>query len=282
MGANYQLKEYLSRGVATEGQLLTERTIYDTLIKAVDKKIIPRTLAARYVPPAGIKGSSVDIDLETADSSVIYRIAEGAAVPISVPLFTSLNIRPAKYGGRPLVTKEMMEDGKWDLLAHAIERAGKELAENESSLVVTALDGAANTVTGGAAITIANVARAMQYVENADFTPDTMVLGVEVANDIRNIDTFAEADKFGSREMQEKGFIGRFYGMDLFELSPAALAATTSYIFDRAEAYAIAEKRPITVSNYDDQTHDLSGAVITQRLAVAALRTSSISKITTT
>ena len=277
----YQVKEYLTTGAGTEGSLLIEKTIHNELIKAVDKKLIPRELAAINVGAGGVKGSSYDIDLETANSATVFQIAEGAAVPISTPTFTSVNVKPAKYGARPLITKEMLEDGKWDLLGFSIERSGKEIAENESSLVITALDGAANTVAGGAAITIANITRAIQHLEDADFTATDMLCGPEVANDLRNIDTFVEADKFGSREMMERGLVGKIYNMNIWVISSSVITSTSAYVFDRTQAYAIVEKRPVTTARFSDMIHDLEGATVTQRLAVSLLRSSAVAKITT-
>jgi len=276
------VKEYLSRDAGTEGSLLIMKKIYDTLIEAVDKKRIGRTDAAIIMGPSSIPGSSIDIDLVTADSLSVKKVAEGAAIPIDVVAYTNFNMKPSKYGVRPLITKEMQEDGKWDLLAHNIKIAGMEMGENEDGLIVTdALDQAGNTVSGSGAITIANITRAMQYLEDNDYAPTTMYVGPEVLNDLRNIDTFVEADKLGSREMLQNGFVGTLFGLEVKLISGNIMTSAYAYVFDKNQAFCIAEKRPITVEKYDDVTHDLSGAVITQRVKVRYLRANAIAKITT-
>ena len=281
------IKELLTTAVAVEGQKLIERKIYDTLIEAVLKKLIGRAQAAIVVPPGEIPGSSIDINLVTPDSMRVYKIAEGAAVPLDVEAYTYFNMKPEKYAVRIAVTKEMLEDGKWNLIEHNIKKAGIEIAENEDLLVIQdALDNAANTVTGGAAIAISDMTRAMQFLEDLDYSPTHMFAGPEVCNDIRNIDTFVEANKLGTREMFETGFVGRIYGMDIIRFSRNVAPSTTyskyAYIIDRDHAFIIAEKRPMTVENYDDSIHDLSGAVVTQRIKVRQLRAEAICKITTT
>jgi len=281
--AEYQIKELLTRGAGAEGTLLIPRTIYATLIEAVEKKRIPRELAAIYIGPAGIRGSSTDIDTADPDSMQVVRIAEGAPVPIQVEAYSTTNVKPSKYGLRPLITKEMQEDSQFDLIAHNLRQAGRRMADNETSLIITeSLDSAANTVSGGATITIANITRGMQYLDDNDFQSTDFLIGPEVGNDLRNLDTFAEADKFGSREMQETGFVGRIYGMNIWMVSGNLITTTSSYIIDREQAFAIVEKRPVTIERYDDFTHDLSGVVITQRIKTVAIRTSAIAKITTT
>jgi len=271
----------LTRDAGTEGQLLIPRTIYNTLVEAVEKKLLGRDLAAIYVGPAGIQGSSLDIDLVTEDSMKVFRVAEGAAIPLDTPDYTSTNLKPVKYAVRPLITKEMMEDSKWDLIAHAIKHAGREMAENENELYEVVLDAAANTVTGGASITIANITRAMQYLEDADFSATDLIVGPEVANDLRNIDTFVEAQKFGSNEMLSSGFIGTIFGMNVHLVSGNIYNTLYAYVIDRNHAFAIAEKRPVTVERYNDLIKDMSGAVITTRIKCKELRTSAICKITT-
>lgn len=282
MSEELTVRELLTRGAATEGQLLIPRTIYAKLIDAKDKKMIDRSLAAIYIGPSGIQNSSVDIDLETKDSMTVYRVSDGAPVPMGNPAYTSFNMKPAKYGVRPAITKEMQEDGKWNLIDHAVKRAGKEMGENENYLVVTeALDNATNTVSGGAAITIANITRAIQYLEDNDYEGTDIVVGPEVMNDIRNIDTFAEFNKYGTREMQTKGIVPVVYGLYVHKVGTHAITTTNAYVIDRDHAFVIAEKRPITIEKYDDKTHDMSGVVVTQRIKVRQLRAAAIAKITT-
>ena len=277
-----QINEYLSRNTGTEGSLLIPKKIYDTLIMAVMKSLIPRSEAAVYIGPEGIPGSSVDIDLETPDSILVRETAEAAEFVLDVAEYTSTNLKPKKYGVALRITKELLEDGKWNILERNIYRAGIEIAENETAVIVSdALDQAANTVAGGAAVTIANITRAMQYLEDNDYTPTTLFIGNEVLNDLRNIDTFVEFQKVGNTEMLTRGFLGNVYGMNVIRVSSnAGYTATSAYVIDNTQAYAFVEKRPLTVENFDLVTFDMSGVVVSQRFAVGALRTKSIAKIT--
>lgn len=277
------VQELMGTGLGTQGQLLIPRKIYDTLIEDLDRAVIPRSEAAIYLGPSQIPGSSVDIDLISVNTMKVREIAEGGEISIHPEEYTNVNLKPVKYGVAIRITRELMEDSKWDLLAHNVKTAGRRLAENENSLVITALDGAANTVTGGATIVISNITRAMQYLEDSDFQPTTFAVGMEVLNDLRNLDTFVEFDKVGNTEMLTKGFLGNIYGLNVFKVSTnAGMTTTSSYVFDKSHAYAIAEKRPVTVENFELPAFDMSAASITQRITVTALRTSAIAKITTT
>jgi len=276
------VKELLSTNTGTEGQLLIVRKIHDVLIDEVDKALIPRSEAAMVFGPAQIPGSSIDINLVTADKLDVREIGEGAAIYLDSTEYTSTNIKPKKYGVGLRITKELQEDSMFDVLAHNIKIAGKRMAENENALIIAALDNAANTVTGGAAITIANITRAMQYLDDNDYTATTLLVGMEVLNDLRNIDTFVEANKVGNTEMLERGFLGTIYGLNVIKVSSnAGMTSTNAYVYDKTQAYVIAEKRPITIENFDLPHYDMSAVTVTQRIAVAPLRTAAIAKITT-
>ena len=288
MSKEVRIQELLQTGIGTEGSLLIPRKIFDTLWEAVDKSLIGRQFAAFIVGPDGVPGSSFDLNLATADSMTVYRVAEGASVTIDVPAFTSTNVVPVKYAVRPVITREMLEDGKWNLLEFSMRLAGKEMAENETSQIITILDGATNVVTGGASITVANITRAVQYLRDNDFEPKVMLIGPEVLNDIQTLSAFSDASQYGGADMQKRGTIGRIFGMDVFVISPnasATAAATQSrraYVLDTDQAFCIVEKRPLTMENYDDAVHDMQGVVISQRIGFARIRDTAIARITTT
>lgn len=276
------VKEYLTTGTGTEGSLLIPKMIYDTLIEEVDKALIPRSEIALYFGPAQIPGSSIDVDLVTTDSMDVRVVVEGAEIPIDQVAYESFNLKPKKYGVAIRITRELMEDAKWNLLEHNIRIAGKRLAENENSLIISdALEGYTSSVSGGAAVTVANIARVMQYIDDADYAPTTFLVGMEVLNDLRNIDTFTEADKAGNNDMLAKGFLGTIYGMNVIKVSTnAGMTATTAYIYDKNHAICCAEKRPVTVEGFEMPVNDMSAASITQRIKYRYIRTKAIAKLT--
>ena len=282
MAENY-VKQFLDTGIGTEGSLLIPAKIMDTMIEEVDKALIPRSEAAMFMGPAQIPGSSVDVNLETPNIMDVRVVAEGAEIPLDNQEYTNSNFKPIKYGVTIRITRELLEDAKWNLLEMNIRSAGKRMAENENSLIISdALDSAANTVAGGAAITIANITRAMQYLEDSDYTGTTLFIGNEVLNDLRNIDTFVEANKAGNTDMLTRGFQGNIFGLNVIRVSTnAGMTATTSYVTDKTQAYGIAEKRPVSVENFELPSFDMSAASVTHRIKVKALRTSAIAKITT-
>jgi len=283
------IKELLTRDAGTEGSLLIQKKIYDTLIAPPLRERIGRGQAAFIIGPDSIPGSSVDVDLSTPLTMKVNRIAEGGAVPIKVVDFTSFNMKPKKYGVRPLVTKEMQEDAKWDLILHNIGQAGLEMGYNEDKIILSdALDNANsnNAVSVTGALGVQNINEAKKNLRENDYKPTKMFVGPKVAMDLENIDTYVEADKLGDRSTFINGLVGRVPGMDVILFSPNVAPSSTytnyAYVFDPRFAYCMADKRPLTIERYDDVTHDLSGVVVTQRFTTHIVRDLAIAKITTT
>ena len=279
-------KEFLTTGSGTEGSVLIARTLAEPMVEEVEKAVLPRSLARRVWGPADIPGSSIDVQKVDESSFNVWAVAEGASIPIGTQTYTNVNIKPKKYGVRPAITKEMLEDSKFPLLELNLRQAGRQLAYNENSLVLTELDGAGNSVTGGAAATVANVINGVQLVREDSYSPDTMLVGDEFLADLMNIDTFTEADKWGSNEMQQKGIVGTIFGLNVIRFDLNAAPTTTyskyCYIFDSKNAYDIAEKRPVSVQNWDDLVHDMSGLTVTQRVAIGLIRANAVCRVTTT
>lgn len=279
-----KINEYISTADGTEGTLLIPKLIMPKLIEEVEKALIPREMAAMVWGPGQIKGSSFTVNLDTPNTMDVREIGEGAEVPLDNMDFETVTFTPKKYGVAVRITREMMEDSQFELLQRNIGTAGKRFAENETNLVLGQLDLASTTIAGGAAITLANIAEGIFNVEEQDYKPSDYLIGNEVHQDLMNIDTFVDANKAGNTDMMQRGFVGTIFGLDVARYSTNAGAnavATSSYIFDRTQAYGIAISRDISMENVVMATFDMEGAVLTQRLDVKALRTKSISKITT-
>ena len=270
------------------GSYLVPRTLLPSVMNAVRKKLVLRGLAARYFGPSAIPGRTLVIPLQseisTSTAMAVDRTDEGGEILLTNTQFENITLTPIKYGARVGVTKEMMEDGIIDLISYHAELAGYEFADNEESLIVSQLDSAAtassNTVANSnATLPISDITESMQQLETNNYQPTHMIIGVEIANDLRNLDTFVEADKSGVNN-PTRSLIGTIFGMKVIVSNN--VTAKLAYIIDAAHAFLIAEKRPLTIERYQDYARDTSFVVITQRFSTSYLRSKAVSEITTT
>lgn len=267
------------------GSRLIPRTLFSELIRANRKKLVLRALAAKVIGPSSIPGSSIDITLQTRDSMEVKEVVEGAVIPLDVEAYTSFNLKPLKYGIRIMISKEMMEDSQWDVMALNIETAGYELADNEETLIINTLDtGSGETsstrvANSNATLPISDITAAMRGLEEENFTPTHIVCGVEIVDDLRNIDTFVEADKAGITD-PSKRLIGTIFGMKV--LVSNNVTAVRAFVLDASFAFLLAEKRAVTIERYFDFARDTGFAVATQRIVARFLRAGAIARIVTT
>ena len=267
---------------------LVPRKLLGEVMGAVRKNLILRGLAARIFGPGAIPGRTLVLPLQAEFTAYnhlpVDRVEEFGEVPLGQSEFTSKTLTPVKYGARIGVSKEMQEDGIIDLLSYHAELAGYEFADNEEALIVTALDAAATAssnlvANSNATLPITDITQAMQQLVSKNYRCTHMIVGAEVANDLRNIDTFTEADKSGVNN-PSKLLIGTIFNMKV--LVSNNVSVKLAYIIDASHAFVIAEKRPLTIERYSDYARDTGFVVIIQRIAVEYLRAGATSEITTT
>jgi HK97 family phage major capsid protein len=253
-------------------------------MEAVRKGLVFRNLAATIIPPAQIPGSAIKVSLQDVDSITVHAVAEGAEIPYDHESYTQRTLTPVKYGVNVGITREMIEDSQFAVALLNAGSAGYALADKEDSLVVSELSSAStaaghDVANGNATLPITDITEAIQNLENDGYTATHMVIGVEIANDIRNLDTFTEADKSGIND-PGRSLIGTIFGMNV--VVSRNVSAKLAYVIDANKAFAIAEKRPVTLENYDDHSRDMRHVVVTMRIAAGYLFAESVSEITTT
>jgi len=273
-------------GSATTSYLIP-RKLLGEVINSVRKKLVLRGLAARYFGPSSIPGRTLVIPMQSEiDSNTalpVDQVQEGGEIPMGQTKFENKTLTPVKYGVRVGVSTEMQEDGIIDLISYHAELAGYEFADNEEALIVSQLDSAAThssnlVANSNATLPISDITASMQQLEEKNYMPSHMIVGAEVANDLRNIDTFVEADKSGVMN-PTKSLIGTIFGMKVIVSNN--VTATLAYIIDARHAFIVGEKRPFTVKKYQDIARDSEYLAVTHRFAAVYLRSEATSEITT-
>ena len=275
------LREVMTR---TDESELIPAYIYDVLIRSVRANLVGTQVVARRLGPQDCPGSSVDIVLNTTNTMRVDEIAEGAEYRKDRAAGETFNLKPLKYGMDIGITKEMIEDSKFAIIEWQLEEAGYQMARKLDSLIMAQIDAgavaASQVITGTAAITVTNISNARKYLRQNNFNPDVMIVSPEVEDNLLNIDTFHEADKLGSREVFERGTIGRIMGMTVLVTTQAT--ALYAYVIDSKHALIMVEKRPITIERYKQENMDLVGIAVSARWKVRYLRSQASAKITTT
>jgi len=153
------LAEVMTRD--TEPHQIPE-TLFATLIDAVRKNLILAPMAMK-IGAGSIKGRTIDVVTEDRDSARVHEIGEGQEIPIGIGETSTFELKPIKYGYRPVITKEMQEDGMWDMIQFNMGLAGYKLADKLDSLLFAQLDaGAALTTDDNGTTRSANTVSGVQ------------------------------------------------------------------------------------------------------------------------
>ena len=265
MYSNVRLSELLHRGF--DGAHDTIKTeIMDILFPAMRANLVATNFVAIRIGRESIPGSTIKIDYASKDKQLVHEIGEGQEVPVEIGEISTYSITPKKYGLRPLITKEMVEDGMFDLMQYNLEEAGYQLAKKLDTLLLAQIEAgnssASHTFSGGTAITPANINTAIYNLRMDEHNASDLICSPAVEMDLMNIDTFVEADKAGVTNPSQ-GLLGRIFGLTVWVSTQ--VTANYAYVIDRKYALTFVEKRPVTVERYDDVTRDLSGVVLTAR-----------------
>ena len=270
-----KLQELLNRGSAPE-QILTD--IYGTVTEAVRTKLIGTNLIALRLGQGDIPGTTLDLVHQTRNTLSVAKVGEGAEIPVSTEDTFRYQVSPEKWGTRPLVTREMIEDSLFAVMERQLKEAGYQFARSvdRNNILLALRQGRGTANTGAASITVANITKNIYDLESNDYVATDAVMGAEVAQDVRNLDTFTEANKAGVNN-PSKSFIGNIFGMNLWQTNnlTSTFGASTNntdfVVLDRNHALVYAEKRPLTVDRYNDVTRQLEGIVLSARLDCRAI-----------
>jgi len=225
-------------------------------------------------------------------------VAEGAEIPIDTQDYTKRDFTIKKVGVRPLITKELIEDGLFDVIDLELRKAGAKI-ENKlnKDALEELLNNVANSVTVGTAdqLSVGDIASALQSVRGSNFQPDKLILSSLGEGTLLADSNLAYVAYAGDNAALRRGSVGA----SLLGLTPMVTTVDAkdssgnswggtdagdilAIVLDGDHAGATAMRRDLTVDRYEDPIRDLVGISITMRYDVKYLMSKAMCKIITT
>lgn len=278
--------------LADEGELTTGaegELIKAQLFNVVKEASIEKRIGRQLVDVINQKaGKTFDIILADKDSMEFRVIGEGAAILTDAEAYTKVQITPVKYGNGIIVSTELEEDANWDVVKRNLRQAGREAGVKEDFIIFSEFDDSTTGIasdsnqtfnSAGTELSIADIVGLMRRVEIQDYEPNALALHPTQVSELRQIDTFVEADKVGNRATFERGFVGRIFGMDSV-ISRSVWAESGVYQSTNEDVYAVDTnecgvlivRRPLTVKTYNIPERDAIGIALTYRQDARVLR----------
>jgi len=249
--------------------------VLDVIWEAAKPNLVGRELAVVVAQDVPI------LKVPRAKLSKAYEVAEGAEIPVGTEDYDSVTLTPKKYGVRPLISREMVEDAEWDIIEYQLAEAGRAMADLETEKIITQMTSdAGNTVAAGTSGTLAynDVVNILKECLTDNFTPDALAVHPSELADLLKDTAIQKAMEWGGPAVAPSGKVANLLGMKV--LVSTKVSSGTALVVDSKHAGVLFIRRDITAEDYEDPVKDLAGVAVTSRRAYATLRTDAIGKIT--
>lgn len=249
--------------------------VLDTVWEAAKPQLIGRELVVVIAQDAPL------IEAPRAKISKAFEVAEGAEIPVGTEDYDSVTLTPKKYGVRPLISREMVEDAEWDVIEYQLAEAGRAMADLETEHIVSQMTSdAGNSVAAGTSGTLAysDVVNIVKECLIDGYTPDALAIHPSELADLLKDTAIQKAMEWGGEAIALSGQIARLLGMQV--LVSTKVTTGTALVVDSKHAGVLFIRRDITAEDYEDPVKDLAGVAVTARWAYTTLRTDAIGKVT--
>lgn len=216
-------------------------------------------------------------------------IPEGTDIPIKNQDYDKVDFTAGKYGGRPLITNELIEDGLFDTAAMEIRKVGRSIENrlNQNAITESIDNAGLEFDTAGANQGIKALASAVSQVRAAGFNPDSFIMHPEAEAKI--LQEYVPTNYYPTQSIVDTGHVPKLLGLKSYvcgvvdngtqEWGYAANGEIGMIVYDSSVAIGLGMRRDITVSNYDDPVKDLVGMAITSRFDIKTITQSAACRI---
>ena len=312
-----QLKKLLGTSTVTNTNLIIPTVLHERLIELQQPKLVLANLPGVWhdkslVGNAGDTKTYTIPFKEGQTGSLIAGevIGAGGEIPQSEEgIDHQITLQAKKIGVRPVITKEMVEDGQWDMMARNMlkattamarlvdEACGRGMTRESGAFPISGincqylLERAPALVASGFSFPD-DILSMMGAIEANDGTPTDIVMhpnfypGIRAAEWFKNVTNDVQA---GATQplTAPNGLVGTAYGLRWWQSTNLAYSGAklkgsgVVVMFDATQMpFVFLDKRALTVENAPDPISDLSSSVFTQRFNVMNIVPSAVAWIT--
>jgi len=271
---------------AVSDSTLVQEEVYNTVIEGTE----PFRCMREVTPIVNTKTYSVRF-VKGETGTYAQKVAEGSKVEIDTQTYTKQDVTIDKWGTRPVITNELIEDGLFDIVDLELRKAGARM-ENalNRQVLYQMLDGtyavSTNSVDPGAStkLRVGHLAQAIAKVKGYNFMPDTLITHPHAEGALLEDSNVAYVSYMGSNSPLVTGNIPKLMGLTPHTSTvtdvdgSSALWDTTTagtdiqaLVFSKQDFATICMRRDITIEDYADPIHDLVGMAITMRFGTDVL-----------
>ncbi len=218
------------------------------------------------------------------------KIAEGGVIDVDTQTYTKQDITIDKYGTRPLITNELIEDSLFGIIELELKKAGTRMENGLNRVILDQILNGDNKISTstlnpeGTHLSVSDLARAVAMIKKQDYLPDCLVTHPTAEGYLLQDSNLAYVSYAGSPGALRQGNPGtNLMGLKLFTCTATDKASgptwddttagsdVTAIVLSKNDLAALCMRRDLTVERYEDPIHDLVGISLTQRYGTDVL-----------
>lgn len=224
-----------------------------------------------------------------------FDLQEATEIPIAGEKYDYIDVNMRKIGIRPQITRDMVEDAQWDVVARQLSEGGRAMAQKENELGIALLNTLAsssnnyqgygtsvNSATSGSTVYV-DIVNLIAAIRGQNAFPDTLFVNPTEEGSLLKDDKFIHAFYFGGLMKKALGpqeYFGQMIGFRT--LTSTLETAGTPIMLDTARSAGFVIRRDVTVEHLIDPIKDLSGAAFTSRINLGVCRHLAIAQLQVT
>lgn len=274
---------------------LIQTEIYRTIIEGAE----PAKCFRNALPNIPMTSPTLQINVGESGSYAPV-VAEGAEIPIKTQKYTPRTWTAVKFGERPVITQEMVDDSLFAVIELETKKVGLRI---ENSLnqwgLKTMMDNAGQehdiNAAAGTVAGVQAIIGARSLLVGVGYIPDTIIMHPSATSYL--LKDFVPGYTPEAMGYVREGKLPRILGCTPYECGAACTtttepfasssyvwgAPTDSYIgylvFDSKSAGAIGKRQDIRIKNFNDVIRDLQNFTVTARFAVQYGVANAISRV---
>ena len=281
----------------TENQAISDSTlvqeeVYNTVIAGAEP-----FRCLREVTPVVNTGTYSVRFVKGEAGTYAGKIAEGSNIDIDVQTYSKQDITIDKWGTRPVITNELIEDCLFDIVDLELKKAGARMENALNRQVLYQMIAgtyavSTNSVDPGAStkMRVAHLAQAIAKVKGQNYMPDILMTHPHAEGSLLEDSNIVYNAYMGSSGPLSTGNIPRLMSLTPYTCTVTEQATPTwdntdagsdiqALVFSKADFATICMRRDISIEDYKDPIHDLVGMAITMRFGTDVLQEKAACKI---
>lgn len=228
-----------------------------------------------------VKTNSYKARLVKNESPVYAPIVpEMGEIPIQTSDYDHVDAKIRKFGTRPLITSEMVEDSKFDMIEQEITSAGVRMENGLNRYALsTMLDGCTSVdIDPSTFISASELVGAITKIKDVNGFPDTVLMHESAEGKLFDESRYANFSTEGNGQTRIFGLKHYTATVETSNDATAKWDGTdadnhyNAFVFDSARYARIVIRQDLKISKMDDPVHDLRQIVVSMRAGVGVTK----------